>query len=103
VDCRIYLGFFELLGANLLKLVEESRRNGRMHAPINSTFISLIPKLYEPQSFDDFRPISLCKCLYKIVAKIIARRLKPILLDSISQEQFGFLEGHQIHEEICVA
>jgi hypothetical protein len=74
-----------------------------MHAPINSTFIALIPKLDEPQTFDDFRPISLCNCLYKIVAKIIARRLNPILSGSISQEKFGFLEGHQIHEAIGVA
>jgi hypothetical protein len=45
----------------------------------------------------------LCNCLYKIVAKVIARRLKPILSGAISQEQFGFLEGRQIHEAIGVA
>jgi hypothetical protein len=37
------------------------------------------------------------------VAKIIARRLKPILSSSISREQFGFLEGRKIHEAIGVA
>jgi len=36
------------------------------------------------------------------VAKIIARRINPILLGSISQEKFGFLEGRQIHEAIGV-
>jgi hypothetical protein len=56
-----------------------------------------------PQSFDDFRPISLCNCIYKIISKIIARRLKPILSEAISKEQFGFLEGRQIHEAIGVA
>jgi hypothetical protein len=57
----------------------------------------------DPQSFDDFRPISLCNCIYKIIAKIIARRLKPLLSEAISKEQFGFLEGRQIHEAIGVA
>jgi hypothetical protein len=102
-NIEFYLGFFDLLGKDILKVVEESRLNGRIHGPLNSTFIALIPKVNEPLSFDDFRPISLCNCIYKIIAKIIARRLKPLLSKSISKEQFGFLEGRQIHEAIGVA
>jgi hypothetical protein len=100
---EFYVAFFDLIGADLLQVVEESRRNGRLYAPINSTFIALIPKQYEPQSFDGFWPISLCNCLYKIIAKIIERRLKPILSNTISKEQFGFLQGRQIHEATDVS
>jgi hypothetical protein len=100
---EFYRGFFDLIGADLLKVIEESRTNGRIHSPFNSTFIALIPKVNDPQSFDDFRPISLCNCIYKIIAKIIARRLKPFLSEAISKEQFRFLEGRQIHEAIGVA
>jgi len=53
-----------------------------------------------PSSFDKFRPIVLCNFLYKIVAKLIAMRLKPLLSNFISQEQFGFLNGKLIHESI---
>jgi hypothetical protein len=74
-----------------------------MHPPFNSTFLALIPKKDEPLSFEDFRSISLCNCIYKIVAKLISRHLKPILSEAISKEQFGFLNGHQIHEAIGVA
>lgn len=74
-----------------------------MHAPINTTFIALIPKTNSPQSFDDFRPISLCKCVYKVIAKVIARRIKVILSRFVSSEQFGFLDGRQIHEAIGVS
>jgi hypothetical protein len=37
------------------------------------------------------------------VAKIITKRLKTVLSETISKEQFGFLEGHQIHKAIGVA
>ena len=70
---------------------------------MNSTFIALIPKLDEPDLFDDFQPISLCNNIYRIISKVIIVRIKPILSKNISQEQFGFLEGRQIHEAIGVA
>jgi len=76
---------------------------GHIHNPINVTFIALIPKTDNLTSFEDFRPISLCNCLYKIISKVISIRLKVILSKHISREQFGFLKGRQIHEAIGVA
>lgn len=100
---EVYMGFYELLGGDLLWVVEESRAVGHIHAPLNSTFLASIPKLDNLVSYDDFRPISLCNCLYKIISMVIARGIKEILSRKISREQFGFLEGRQIHEAIGVA
>ena len=100
---EFYLGFFDVIGPDVLKVVEESRVNGHIHNPINSTFIALIPKTDNSSSFEYFRPISLCNYLYKIISKVINRRLKAILSKHIFCEQFGFLEGRKIHEAIGVA
>jgi len=51
---EFYLGFYDLLGSDILKVVEESRKNGHIHEPLNSTFIELIPKTNKPSSFDAF-------------------------------------------------
>eukprot|EP00253_Pinus_taeda_P024113 PITA_24113 len=105
-DCwtvELFLHFFDLIGAELADVVEESRLRGEIYKPFNATFIALIPKKDAPESFEDFRPICLCNCIYKIIAKVIASRLIPILSRNISMEQFGFLEGRQIHEAIGVA
>eukprot|EP00253_Pinus_taeda_P033192 PITA_33192 len=71
---EFYLSFYDLLGQDLLQVVEERRLSGSLYNAINSTFIALVPKSDTP-SFDDYRPISLCNCLYKIISKIIANRL----------------------------
>jgi len=94
------LTFFDIIGLELLGVVEESHLLGRIFEPINSTYIALISNTESPLSFNDFRPISLCNCLYKIIAKIIANRIKPILSDHISPKQFSFLQNRQIHEAI---
>lgn len=74
-----------------------------MSEALNSTFIALIPKADKPSTFDNFRPMSLCNCIYKIIAKIIANFLRPILSSHISHEQFSFLENRQIHEGVNTA
>jgi hypothetical protein len=98
-----FVGLYDIIGKDILKVVEESRINGHIHGPLNSTFISLIPKKDDLQTLEDFRPISLCNNIYKVVSKIISRRIKAILSKFVSQEKFGFLEGRQIHEAIGVA
>eukprot|EP00253_Pinus_taeda_P015629 PITA_15629 len=85
---EFYLAFYELLGQDLLNVVEECRTTGKLYDSINSAFIALIPKSECPSSFNDFQPIFLCNCLYKI----IANRIRPILSHHISFEQFSFLE-----------
>eukprot|EP00253_Pinus_taeda_P033133 PITA_33133 len=100
---ELFLFFFDQIGSEITDVVEESRQKGEVYRPFNSTFIALIPKKDDPETFEDFRPISLCNCIYKIIAKVIALRIFPILSRNISMEQFGFLDGRQIHEAIGVA
>lgn len=95
--------FFELIGNDILKAINHCCLNGSIPSSIKDTFIALIPKSDKPVSFNDFRPISLCNCLYKILARILANRIKPILSANISSEQFAFLHKLQIHEAIGTA
>ena len=81
-------------------MVEESRQKGFILGPLNSTFITLIPKANKPHLFGDFHPISLCNLCYKIISKVIVDCIKPFLSRSLSEEQLGFLQGREIHDAI---
>lgn len=52
--------FYDLIKLDLLRMVEASRMTSSIHHHTTSTLIALIPKKGEPESFQDFRPISLC-------------------------------------------
>ena len=41
--------------------------------------------------------------IYKIIAKVLALRIKPVLSEIISEEQFGFLNNRHIHDSVSLA
>ena len=67
---------------------------------LNHTFISLIPKVQNPESVSEFRPISLCNVLYKIFSKVLAIRLKKILPTLITEHQSAFTKSRLFSNNI---
>lgn len=70
---------------------------------INNTNIILIPKVDNPDSVKQFRPIALCNVIYKAIKKVIANRIKPILNDIISPTQCSFISGRHSADNVIIA
>ncbi|XP_071912409.1 uncharacterized protein [Coffea arabica] len=68
-----------------------------------ATWVVLIPKVSSPQEFSQFRPISLCNFLNKMISKILANRLAKVLPNIISPQQSGFVQGRQIFDNVLLA
>ena len=71
-------------------------------ASLNHTYIALIPKTTRPRKVTGFRPISLCNVIYRLVAKVIANRLKQVLHKIISPTQSAFVPNILITDNIII-
>ena len=60
---------------------------------LNTTFLVLIPKKGGAEDLGDFRPINLLGGLYKLLAKVLANRLKKVLDKVVSADQNAFVRG----------
>ena len=69
---------------------------------INKTNIALVSKTNNPQRMTDFRPISLCNVVYRLISKALANRLKVILPHIISENQSAFTADKLITDNVLV-
>jgi len=76
----------------ILKFFEE----GQLPAGINITWVTLVPKRKDALDIMDFRPISMVGSIYKVIAKIMSRRLKEVMPELIGEAQTAFIRGRQI-------
>ncbi|KAL3700944.1 hypothetical protein R1sor_018966 [Riccia sorocarpa] len=65
--------------------------------------IKLLAKNEDKQWIKNWRPITLMSCTYKIISKLIANRIKPLLSNLIDAEQSGFVPGRRIDDNITRA
>lgn len=80
--------------------VRDFFQSGAMLKQINHSIIALIPKSAHTSSASDFRPISCCNVIYKVIAKLLAARLSQALVPIISPMQNAFLGGRLMTDNI---
>lgn len=83
--------------------VKEFFLNGTLDPRLNQTNICLIPKTERPIEMGEFRPISLCNVSYKVISKLMSKRLKKCLPKIISETQSAFVARRLITDNILVA
>ena len=103
INALFYQKFWHVVGDTVVLAMLDFLNNGNMLPKINHTNIVLIPKNRNPVKISDFRPISLCNVIYKIISKVLANRLKQVLPQIISPTQNALVLGRLIIDNVLVA
>ena len=98
-----YKRFWDVVGESMVAFVQEFFTNGKLLKAMNFAHVVLIPKTGGADSFDKFRPISLCNFSFKVVTRIITARLRGHLDKMISPFQSAFVPGRWTAENTIVA
>ncbi|GKV48357.1 hypothetical protein SLEP1_g55180 [Rubroshorea leprosula] len=100
---RFIMTMWEVVKDDIINFVREFHQHGKMVRGSNASFIVLIPKTENPQAIEEFRPISLIGVTYKIMAKLLANRLRKVLPKVIGEQHMAFIEGRQLVEGAVIA
>lgn len=86
-----FQNYWNVLSTDITVAVKKNFHTGYLLPSWNQTLITLIPKVKNSSLISQFRPISLCSTIYKIITKIIVARMKKYLPSIISNNQSAFL------------
>ena len=93
---------WSIIGSDVCAAVSSFFESGSMLCEINCTIIALVPKVPNPGSMHDYRPISCCNTIYKCISKIIAARIKQCIPYIISPSQSAFVQGRSIADNVLI-
>lgn len=97
-----YKSLWSTLGPDIYREVQNFFISGSMEQKINETYLCLLPKGTAPKKPSEYRPIAFCNVRYKVIAKILTRRLQPFLNGIISKHQSAFVPNRDITDNVLI-
>lgn len=98
---EFYNCFFDLVSRDLVNSFNTAYKEGMMSISQRRGVITLVPKEDSYLSaLSNWRPITLLNLDYKIVSKVIAKRIEKVLPQIIHSDQTGFVKGRYIGQNI---
>lgn len=87
----------------MCKYIQEIFLRGEICKEENETLLCLIPKVPYPETMAQFCPLTLCNVLSKLVMKLLANQLKPLILKLTGEHQTSIVPGCQAVDNVIIA
>lgn len=98
-----FRGAWDIIGSDVTTAISQFFSSAFLPAAANATILSMVPKRQGATAVTDYRPISCLNTVYKVVSRLLVKRLKPILLDLIVPNQTAFVKGRLLLENTVLA
>ncbi|XP_028555639.1 uncharacterized protein LOC114580910 [Dendrobium catenatum] len=98
-----YKKAWHIIGHKLCNAIKSFFTTCQLPKGVKTSAVTLIPKKPHASNINDYRPISLCNVFYKIIAKLLANRLKSVLPLIIHESQAGFIHNRCTTDNILLA
>lgn len=101
-SASFYQSYWDIIGEDVIKDIQVFFSSSALDPQQNETHIRLFPKISGPRKMADYRLIALCYTHYKIIAKLLTRRLQPFLPELILDHQSAFVKGRSISDNVLI-
>lgn len=102
-NALFYKVCWPIIGSEVFDAISNFFEESNLLRQVKNNFITLIPKCGSPSSPTDFSPIAIANEIYKIIARVIAGRLKPLIDKIISPLQSAFIRGRSITDNLLLS
>ncbi|KAK4257184.1 hypothetical protein QN277_006806 [Acacia crassicarpa] len=103
IQAHFFQSQWDIVGPIICDFIEQCFDNPSYMTSINKSRVVLIPKVDNPISLRDFRPISLCNVSFKIITKVLANRFRGVMSTIVGPEQCSFIAGRSTCDNILIA
>ena len=103
INVRFYQRNWNLIKGDVISAINSFFESGKLLKKINHSFLALVLKSNDASSLSEYRPISCHNVLYKLVTKVLSKRLELVKGKLISANQNAFLRGRQISDNTLSA
>lgn len=86
----------------IVDVMNEALHKRELRRDWNNTNICLIPKKDGEKGFKDYRPISVCNVIQRLMSKVMIARLRPLLPQVIDASQAGFVANRFIQDQVLL-
>ena len=97
---EFYCAFWDVIGDCVYEMVMKVLEDGRMPESMLKSVIVLLYKKGDKHELKNWRPISLLNVDYKVVAKVLANRLRAVAEKLVGEEQVCAVPGRSIAESL---
>lgn len=101
-NIEFFKSCWDVVKGDVMRMISKFHEKGKLARGCNSSFLVLIPKKEGCCGINQMRPISLIGGMYKILAKVLAKRMKDVVRKVIGEVQSAFVKGRSILDGVVV-